>query len=94
MISHDESRRLFLRRALKNYEDNKGNASTGYTIQILKLRGFDAGRQHQFDASNDKTVYDGQIDTWACDYGQHFECNGKEIGAPYQNYKLAEDVND
>ncbi len=52
----------------------KGEVSSGYTLQILKLRGFDAGRTHSFDAENDNEVYDGQIDTWACDYGQHFNC--------------------
>lgn len=59
---------------LKNYKDIQGKTSTGYTIQILKLRGFDAGKEHKFDAENDSEVYDGKIDTWACDYGQQFIC--------------------
>ena len=79
LISHDGTRRLFLRKHLKTFKNLKGEISTGYTIQMLKLRGFDAGKAHRFDAEHDNEVYDGQIDTWACDAGQKFSCNGKEI---------------
>lgn len=79
MISHDKTRRLFLRRTLKEYKDRNGVVSTGYTIQILKLRGFDAGRKHAFKAEEDLEVYDGRVDTWACDYGQKFSCKGDDI---------------
>lgn len=79
LISHDGTRRLFLRKHLKSFKNLKGKLSTGYTIQMLKLRGFDAGKAHRFDAEHDNEVYDGQIDTWACDGGQKFSCNGKEI---------------
>ena len=41
---------------------------------MLKLRGFDAGEEHEFNAEHDTKVYDGQIDTWACDFGQQFIC--------------------
>ena len=33
---------------------------------MLKVRGFDAGSKHKFEAADSKT-YDGEIDTWACD---------------------------
>ena len=79
LISHDGTRRLFLRKHLKTFKNLKGELSTGYTIQMLKLRGFDAGKAHRFDAEHDNEVYDGQIDTWACDAGQKFSCNGKKI---------------
>ncbi len=93
LISHDGQRRLFLRRTLKSYKDVKGNASTGYTIQVLKLRGFDAGKAHKFDAANDSEVYDGNIDTWACDYGQFFLCWGTEI-SNYSGYKMPANKDD
>lgn len=69
LISHDGQRRLFLRlfRTTKN----------GYplsTIQILRLRGFDAGSQHTFKIGEDSKTYDGEIDTRACDYGAWFIC--------------------
>ena len=93
LISHDKTRRLFLRRTLKEYKDRNGVASTGYTIQILKLRGFDAGRKHAFKAEEDLEVYDGQVDTWACDYGQKFSCKGDDI-PNYAWYKLPKDKDD
>ena len=76
LISHDWSRRIFLRRYLHEYTwSDKTNFWTGYYwIQMLKLRGFDAWSKHQFDAASDSWVFDGQIDTWACDHGQMFEC--------------------
>jgi hypothetical protein len=47
-----------------------GDSEKRYTLQILKLRGFDAGNKHNFDTSNSSGVYDGKIDTRACDYAQ------------------------
>lgn len=93
LISHDGQRRLFLRKILKNYKDLKGEASTGYTLQILKLRGFDAGREHKFDAENDTEVYDWQIDTRACDYGQQFICGWNQI-PNYLGYKMPANKDD
>ena len=93
LISHDGTRRLFLRKHLKTFKNLKGELSTGYTIQMLKLRGFDAGKAHRFDAEHDNEVYDGQIDTWACDAGQKFSCNGKEI-LNYSWYYLPKDADD
>ncbi|MEI6672857.1 MAG: hypothetical protein WCL02_06075 [bacterium] len=45
-----------------------------YTLQILKLKGFDAGSNHNFDINTSSGVYDGKIDTRACDYAQGFIC--------------------
>lgn len=62
---------------------------------MLKLRGFDAGKKHHFDAENDRDVYDGQLDTRACDYGQHFLCKGTPIQETlYSGYKLPADQDD
>lgn len=86
LISHDGQRRVFLR--INETENWR-------TIQILRLRGFDAGSDHTFNSEDPKT-YDGEIDTWACDYGQGFNCNetGTVIWDTYKNYKLANSVDD
>lgn len=93
LISHDGTRRLFLRKNLKTFKDSKWEISTGYTIQMLKLRWFDAGRAHLFDAGNDNEVYDWQIDTWACDAGQKFSCGWDEI-PNYSWYRLPSNSDD
>ncbi len=87
LISHDGQRRIFLRL------NTRPDSST--SIQILRLRGFDAGSEHKFDPNDPKT-YDWEIDTWACDYGQGFNCNvhGTAIWDTYKNYKLANSVDD
>lgn len=91
LISHDGTRRLFLRR--KQICKEATNPETcSYTIQMLKLRGFDAGSKHKFEAADSKT-YDGEIDTWACDAGEGFICKWADIPL-YSNYKLPEDEND
>lgn len=83
LISHDGQKRLLLRKNHRTYADG----TTGGTLQMLKLRGFDAGYDHKFDLEN-STTYDGQIDTRACDYGAGFSCQGDVISALYPNYKL------
>ena len=61
---------------------------------MLKLRGFDAGSEHKFKAADSKT-YDGEIDTWACDAGEGFICNGNNISTDiYSKYRLPKDEND
>ena len=91
LISHDGTRRLFLRRKqiCKEAIDPK---TCSYTIQMLKLRGFDAGSKHIFDPEDSKT-YDGEIDTWACDAGEGFICKWAEIPL-YSNYRLPSGVDD
>jgi len=41
-----------------------------YVLQMLQLRGFDAGTKHSFNPADPANLYmyDGQVDTWACDY--------------------------
>lgn len=75
LISKDKKSRLFLRRKLVQQSDVNGDGSYDpyerlYAIQMLQLRGFDAGTKHTFDASDieNQHMYDGQIDTRACDY--------------------------
>jgi len=82
LISQDNTRRIFLRRTLVESGNWNWTGWTSwdteffYTIQILKLRWFDAGSNHDFDPNNSSGVYDGVIDTRACDYAQGFECYG------------------
>ena len=100
LISHDKSRRLFLRRKFNPYTEAQAQSfwsSWWYSIQILKLRWFDAGNMHVFtDPNADPWVFDWQIDTWACDSSQFFYCwwtgntNSKEpynIKYPWESIK-------
>lgn len=77
LISKDKKSRLFLRR--KFVEENDQNADgiispyeRLYVIQMLQLRGFDAGTKHSFNAADpdNQYMYDGQTDTRACDYAK------------------------
>ncbi len=94
LISQDGKQRVFLRRALVASGDwdhdgiISGDSEMLYTLEILKLRGFDAGNHHDFDIVNSSGVYDGKIDTWACDYAQGFLCNGTGIGWAYTWFNL------
>jgi len=100
LISADKSSRILLRRALIASGDwNKDGIISWdnefwYTLQILKLKWFDAGNLHDFDPANSSGVYDGRIDTWACDYSQWFICNWSWIGNLYSWYRLPIDTND
>jgi hypothetical protein len=82
LISQDGRNRLYFRRKLKEQQDIDNNViGTGeqlYVLQMLRLRGFDAGTKHDFSKTNgtdNPGLYDGQIDTWACDYAQGFVGN-------------------
>ena len=75
LISKDKKTRLLLRRKLVQQSDINGNGTFQpferlYVIQMLQLRGFDAGAKHSFNAGDAENLnmYDGQIDTRACDY--------------------------
>jgi hypothetical protein len=102
LISQDGKSRIFIRRALlESWDFNKdlviwsGDTEKRYTLQILKLRGFDAGNNHNFDVNTSSWVYDGKIDTRACDYAQGFICSWNEINnILYPWYKLPSDQND
>ena len=79
LISHDKTKRIFLRRKFNPYTPAQAStlwSSWWYTIQILKLRWFDAWNNHDFkwNPSSDVWIYDWQIDTWACDAWQYFVC--------------------
>ncbi|MFA7298816.1 MAG: type II secretion system protein [Candidatus Absconditabacterales bacterium] len=102
LISQDGKSRIFIRRALLESGDfnndgvvGSGDSEKRYTLQILKLIGFDAGNNHDFDVNNSSGVYDGKIDTRACDYAQGFICNGTEINTIlYSGFKIPSDQDD
>ena len=101
LISQDGKQRLWIRKALIEQWDRDKNGITGdvdsdklYTLQILKLRWFDAGSHHDFDVNNSSGVYDSNIDTRACDYAQWFICNGSWISNLYSWYKLPANTDD
>ncbi len=94
LISQDKKQRIFFRRALiESWDWNKDgvvswDTEKWYNIQILKLKWFDAGNNHDFDPNNSVWVYDGIIDTRACDYSQWFTCAWSGIGLAYSWYHL------
>ena len=103
LISKNWDRRLFIRRALVDSWDFNHDGTTWdviwekrYTLQMLRLRGFDAWDKHNFDPSNSSWVYDWVIDTRACDRSYWFLCSWASINTwwAYNNYHLPKDVND
>jgi len=100
LISKNWRKRVFFRRKLiaswdYNVDGIVWNADIDkrYWIQILKLRWFDAWSKHNFNISLSSWVYDWQIDTWACDAAEGFDCGGYEI-SNYYWYKLPDNVDD
>ena len=61
---------------------------------MLQLRWFDAWDNHDFNITASSWVYDGQIDTWACDYAAWFICNGSGVWTLYLNYNLPATTDD
>ena len=101
LISQDGNSKILLRRKLIASGDRNQNGSIGdtpsetqYALQLLKLRGFDAGQDHDFDSNHSSGVYDGHIDTRACDYAQGFFCHGSGIAQLYTGYALPLDQDD
>ncbi|GHW02347.1 hypothetical protein AGMMS50249_1330 [candidate division SR1 bacterium] len=103
LISKNGDERLYLRRKLvSQYDIDNDGYLTGdgeqlFVIQMLKLRGFDAGEKHNYDDTtfaNNPGVFDGQIDTWACDASQGFVGHGASIGGAYSSYRLPSSAED
>jgi hypothetical protein len=75
--------------------DNKKYGSWYYWIQMLKLRWFDAWSTHKVDAASDSGVFDGQVDTWACDIDQMFICTWADVNTTiYPWFKLPGSIDD
>lgn len=100
LISQDETQRVYMRRKLVDQWDRDNDGTTWnslsdnrYTLQILKLRWFDAWSEHSFGTIS-PWIVDGQIDTWACDASQWFICTWVDLGGAYTDYKLPNSVDD
>ncbi len=96
LISKDGTRRMFFRRKLLDLDDLNGDDVVSpserlYSIQVLQLRWFDAWAKHDFDGEG---VYDGTIDTWACDYGLWYVCAGVNLDWVYSGYRLPAHIDD
>ena len=103
LISLDGKERLFFRRKLIKQEHLVENSNKPYlpeeslyTLQILRLKWFDAWSKHDFREVNSGNpwIYDGVIDTWACDASQGFIWKGQSIWGVYTSYRLPEDEED
>lgn len=101
LLSHDGQHRMYMRRKLIEEWDRDRDGVTGstdneklYTLQVLQLRGFDAGVHHDFSVSTSSWVYDGQIDTWACDLAAWFICAGADVWWAYSWFHLPIDGDD
>ena len=92
LISNDGKTRLFFRRNLKRVSDDWLHHQ--YVIQMLRLRWFDAGYQHNFESSDKRGMYDWKIDTWACDAWMGFVCNWDRINWTYADYSLPQNADD
>ena len=89
LISHDGKSRLFLRRKLYTWD----NDYYQYKIQMLRLRWFDAWREHNFDKITEWS-YDWKIDTWACDTSMWFVWSWASISWAYEEYRLPSNKDD
>ncbi len=99
LISHDKTKRVFLRRKFNPYTEKEAQqywSSWYYTVQILKLRWFDAWNLHSYkNPTEDLWVFDWQIDTWACDAWQYFTCHWSGISYPWGiAYNLPANIDD
>lgn len=97
LISKDKKTRVFIRNKMIESWDVNGDASITlpqekhFVLQMLQLKAFDAWENHDFIFTG---VYDGVIDTWACDASAWFVCNGPAVSATYSGYRLPANGND
>lgn len=100
LISKSWDHRIFFRRKFITWVDlnwdwniNWKNESL-YVLQMIKLKWFDAGINHNFDSWNIST-YNWFIDTRACDIDNWFDCNGTGVwNWEFSWYNLALDWDD
>jgi len=91
LISPDNTERYYFRRVFKTWDHSTWKNDNLYTIQMLKLRWFDAWEAHDFDS---RWAYDWFTDTRACDFSQWFSCNWTyvdfwyEIPASYDDWRV------
>lgn len=94
LISQDGTKRIMFRRKLVQSGDRNKDGVVSwdseywYNLQMLRLRWFDAWNTHSFDDSIAEWIYDGKVDTWACDYAGWFVCNGSGVWWAYSWFNL------
>lgn len=94
LISQDGTKRIMFRRKIvKSGDWNRDwvvswDSEYRYNLQMLRLRWFDAWDTHDFDDPNAVWIYDGKVDTWACDYAGWFICNGSGVWWVYSWFNL------
>lgn len=100
LINNNWDHRVFFRRHFVTWVDLNWDwfitwkNESLYTIQILKLKWFDAWGSHNFD-SPDQFTNDWFIDTRACDYSNWFICSWSSIWSwIYSWYNLPSDSDD
>jgi len=100
LISQDGKQRiLFRRKLIASWDWNQNwviswETEKRYNIQVLKLKWLDAWSNHDFNITNSSWVYDGIIDTRACDHSLWFVCSWSEVWATYPWYNLPSDQDD
>lgn len=77
LISDDGTERYYFRRVYVTWADLNWDWETWkneqlYTVQMLKLKWFDAWKKHDY---KDRWAYDWFIDTRACDVSQWYYCH-------------------
>ncbi|HRX63984.1 MAG TPA: BspA family leucine-rich repeat surface protein, partial [Candidatus Absconditabacterales bacterium] len=89
LINKKGDHRIFFRR--KSYTGDNAR----YSIQMLKLKGFDAGTGHDFSTGGNWGVHDCFVDTRACDAEAGFVCSGDIVltGDDIE-YRLPADIDD
>lgn len=98
LISKDKKYRTFIRRTLiwswnfdRTWITWDSNVDNLYTLQILRLRGYDAWNNHSWSWEG---YQDWIIDTWVCDAEKWFKCNWTQVIINWQPYNLPQDQND
>lgn len=101
LISQDWTKRIMFRRKMiesgdwnRDWVTWSDDSEIWYNLQMLKLRWFDAWSNHDFNISNSSWVYDGRVDTRACDYAWWFICNGSGVWSVYSGFNLPADKDD
>lgn len=104
LISKDKKTRIFIRNKLVETIDVNGDnqitlpQEKHFVLQMLQLKAFDAGTLHdlsQTDGDTNPGVYDGTIDTWACDASAWYVCRWQAVGGwVFSEYKLPLDNED
>lgn len=66
-----------------------------YSLQMIKLKWFDAWNDHSFDDWTNVWMFDWDIDTWTCNAWEGYMCNWTiNIWWWYNDYKISNSIDD